>query len=1144
MPLNVRIRPRTQTNEPVVSYIYSFSGGVVDTTTLPEHQHTFSAAGLQTIQVQIATHDGCTAASVPKEVTVNEVCDSDGGDLGGGGGGGGPLQVARGSGCDDKYTFTFHDTTSNVTVESWNFAGDLIVTNQNPITYTFPDMGIKRFLVTATLRENPPGTAIIEHKINVRVVDEKANYRLDRSDICKGLDIGFETIDIDSSNIRNYIWDFGADIPRRVIDNEEHFNDFLTYLNGDTRYTYLDTGRFETKLIIEDKFGCKDSIGYLNPVTVKGPLANLEAAQDSVCGNAFAVALKDASVPNGSVPIVSRTWDFGDGAPTFDVVNDTTILHQYTHTSYYREFVASLTVTDGIGCTDRSEQRIRSFAPKAKIFSYDTLRCGKFDIFFYNQSSALVSDNSRFTWSYGDGITTHGYYGNHTFPDTGQYTISLKVVDDGGCVDSVAKVGYVKLVRPEASFTIGADTSKCVGTFSLPLVSTSTYGRSYLWDFGDGSTSQTTNIEVSHFYERAGRYDISLSVTGLDGCTDQITQQVRIKGPRGDLNIGEHYLCVGSTFSAEVQGENIRDFYWDFDDLSPTTDLIKQSLVNHEYQQPGKYVPNVILLSPENCQITLEAQDTVFVDLLDAGMPANIECGDTFTSIQGSAALNIAGNYHWEGPPGATYLPGNTSLLTQVDTPGQYFLKMSVGLCDHPDTVLVTTSGIVPTADAGTDAKIDCIEDQVALQGSTTTADTHFVWEGPEGAVFTPSEIEPSPVVTIPGEYVLTVIQKECITKDTVMISPCSLRATDTPLELCANLPGTPFRYASYDLTQLDDIVIGGVSSRVSWYRDEAFLQPINNPLTHDVVNNDTYFARITSMDGTETDRARVSTLVHSYVDATIQFNQDTICESDAPVLLTPKRWSGDDLTFEWFYNNSPLQAPQNTPQTLNLALPYQSGQYILKVSNSYCAPDFDSLDIKIYESPELSFPNPFINALYSPGSTVLIPLAVEHSTPNEISAIQWSPDQFLAALQGDPPVLQPMTSNGWVQQPYFVSQNQEQSLTYEVSVTAGKCTTKASVVVNNYIPVKIPNAFTPNGDGLNDTWVISGLAKYPKTQVKVLNQWGQLLFEDRLGYLSPWNGLHKNEQVPFGTYYYIIDFKGSNDGSDYSEKGWLIVME
>ncbi len=73
-----------------------------------------------------------------------------------------------------------------------------------------------------------------------------------------------------------------------------------------------------------------------------------------------------------------------------------------------------------------------------------------------------------------------------------------------------------------------------------------------------------------------------------------------------------------------------------------------------------------------------------------------------------------------------------------------------------------------------------------------------------------------------------------------------------------------------------------------------------------------------------------------------------------------------------------------------------------------------------------------------------------------------------------------------------------------------------------------IPNAFTPNADGINDEWIFGKLDKYleiyPNIQVKVFDKAGKLVFESPIGYPQPWKGSYSGVVLPTNTYYYIVD--------------------
>lgn len=69
-----------------------------------------------------------------------------------------------------------------------------------------------------------------------------------------------------------------------------------------------------------------------------------------------------------------------------------------------------------------------------------------------------------------------------------------------------------------------------------------------------------------------------------------------------------------------------------------------------------------------------------------------------------------------------------------------------------------------------------------------------------------------------------------------------------------------------------------------------------------------------------------------------------------------------------------------------------------------------------------------------------------------------------------------------------------------------------------------IANMITPNGDGVNDYWVLGGLEFYPEAKITVFNRWGQKVY-DATGYAAPWYGVYDGEQLPVADYYYVIDY-------------------
>lgn len=87
---------------------------------------------------------------------------------------------------------------------------------------------------------------------------------------------------------------------------------------------------------------------------------------------------------------------------------------------------------------------------------------------------------------------------------------------------------------------------------------------------------------------------------------------------------------------------------------------------------------------------------------------------------------------------------------------------------------------------------------------------------------------------------------------------------------------------------------------------------------------------------------------------------------------------------------------------------------------------------------------------------------------------------------------------------------------------------------------VVAPNVITPDGDGLNDIWIVKNLEDYPNNTVFVFNRWGEMVYTAS-PYTNDWGGVNKQgNPLSHGVYYYILRL---DVGEGKIEKGWLMIM-
>jgi gliding motility-associated-like protein len=118
-------------------------------------------------------------------------------------------------------------------------------------------------------------------------------------------------------------------------------------------------------------------------------------------------------------------------------------------------------------------------------------------------------------------------------------------------------------------------------------------------------------------------------------------------------------------------------------------------------------------------------------------------------------------------------------------------------------------------------------------------------------------------------------------------------------------------------------------------------------------------------------------------------------------------------------------------------------------------------------------------------------------------------------------------------------------STVYTLTVTTPEgCTCTDRVTVRVIPLIDIPNTFTPNGDGINDTWILQFTRFYDNVEVFVYNRFGDKIYEN-MNYdaSTEWDGTYKGAPVPPATYYYVVNFRFKDADKKFSYTGAVTVI-
>ena len=169
-------------------------------------------------------------------------------------------------------------------------------------------------------------------------------------------------------------------------------------------------------------------------------------------------------------------------------------------------------------------------------------------------------------------------------------------------------------------------------------------------------------------------------------------------------------------------------------------------------------------------------------------------------------------------------------------------------------------------------------------------------------------------------------------------------------------------------------------------------------------------------------------------------------------------------------------------------------------VNQKGCTSDTAAVSIPVYEKPKLKLPTKL--TINRGDSIRLVPSLVSGNN----LYYKWYPATYLNSDTASTPLSTPYDD-----------------ITYQLQLTGeGYCMVTDTLHIKVMKMPEIPNAFSPNGDGIYDTWQIKYLQDYPNSSLEIFNRTGRLVYSSK-GNGRAWDGTWEGKPVPVATYYYLI---------------------
>ena len=256
------------------------------------------------------------------------------------------------------------------------------------------------------------------------------------------------------------------------------------------------------------------------------------------------------------------------------------------------------------------------------------------------------------------------------------YTVRL-IADNNGCKDTMTRTNYITVNPPNAYFNIA---TSCTNRFTITITDASAGANTYLWDFGDGSTSTQAGGTLTHTYSSPGTYNVVLQVTNTsNGCTRQHNAYVIIQPLTAAFTCTDTTLCRG-TPTQFIAGTSsiITNYHWDLG-AGNIYDM-PTGVIGDYYTNSGNYTIKLVLTDIYGCKDSIIKVNHVHVGGATVNFTASPTSGCmplpvTFTDIStpnGGFPVTSRKWYFGTGSPVTT--SSNTTSFTYT-TVGTYTVK-------------------------------------------------------------------------------------------------------------------------------------------------------------------------------------------------------------------------------------------------------------------------------------------------------------------------------------------------------------------------------------------------------------------------------------------------------------------------------------
>ncbi len=930
----------------------------------------------------------------------------------------------------------------------------------------------------------------------------------------------------DTTAFPDYFWNFGdgSGITHTSYSTDAAFpqNDSLT------SHAYTSTGIYTAYVIVRNSSGCRDTTAT-KTVRVLGPNGGMTLTDTLICVGS-AVTFHDANTDPSAIITRPHHWTFNGypsvpfpstipSTPLGVAATDTTI-NFYTPGYYHIVLVDS----DNHQCASRATGLVHVVKPKTYFYSVDSAHkmCIGLPITFTDTNT-----HCSYSWNFGDAGTGAGSWTTpsstagtvtHTYSVNGTFNVRCAIFADGtagyptGCSDTLVRNAYITVGPLLLSSTNFGDDSVSACPPLHIVRSADTVGYSYVWHINPpgGSAGTFFGDFVSYNAYSSGHYSVTMIGTTPWGCSDSVVSNYTIGGPAGYITVTPDSGCNPIPVRLEFHDTGIvaasAHYIWNTCPFGTFATSGPDTTIN--FATSGVYCPPSVVIQNGGCAVTITYGDSLRVFPLPFVTLNHLPvlCYGRDTTLIASSTLAIS-HYHWDPPiSDITYWHPTDSAFVTVhphSTITYTVTGYTIHGCIDTETTTVVVDPQLHLTIHGRDSM--CIGQCDTLVASGV-AGASYIWSG----VGTSCAVCDTNIVCITSTKTFTASATDaagCSASNTfkVTVNPAPvIHFSPNPANICKG----------HDTTHL---FVTGAAKYV--WRSNHYLScdSCSNPIVSTPANL-VYTVTGTSKFGC-IDSIKVPVTVFD-TNATTISNDTSICKGS-----TANLYAAGGVKYQWL----PTTGLDNPTSPRPNATPDVTTHYRVYITENVCFRDTQNVTVTVIPIPQIQLP-PEVTVLA--GTSVQLFASVLNNV--KLTDFKWTPaDSTLSCIECPRPIATPVVTT-----------------TYSVTVaTTEGCATSGSTTIRilcDNSQVFIPNTFTPNGDGVNDRFFVSGRGLGKVTRMAIYNRWGEMIYESLGAQANDggvgWDGTYKGQVLAPDVFIYRIDVLCST-GEPFSFKGDISLV-